>query len=226
MLELRNITKTYSTGGAVEHVLADVSLEVERGKSLAIVGPSGSGKTTLLNIVGALDTADSGQVIIDGQDISLLDNKGLGRLRNSQIGFVFQLHHLLPQCSVLENVLIPTIVAGSNRDKNKLEKRAKVLLDRLSLGEHLGHRPGQLSGGQRQRAAVARALINEPKILLADEPTGSVDSETADGIGDLLTEINREYGVTLVVVTHSKRLAERMGQVLYLDHGKLREVQG
>ena len=204
-------------------MLKDVTLKVEQGRSVVIVGPSGSGKSTLLNIIGALDRPTSGRVLLDGRDLGALDQVELARIRNRQIGFVFQLHHLLPQCTVLENVLIPTL-AGKNRTSgNAVRERASSLLQRVGLKDFMLYRPGELSGGQRQRVAVVRALINQPELLLADEPTGSLDRDTAENIADLLVELNESEQVTLIVVTHSLRLAERMGRVMELSNGVLKD---
>jgi lipoprotein-releasing system ATP-binding protein len=227
MLELVNVAKSYDwpgeTGGVC--VLKDIKLKVEQGESTAIVGPSGSGKSTLLNIIGALDRPTSGQVLFDGRDLAGLGDDELSRIRNREIGFVFQLHHLLPQCTVLENVLVPTLADRSEVSRVEVEERARELVRRVGLEYWSRHRPGELSGGQRQRVAVVRALINRPKLLLADEPTGSLDREAADNIAKLLVELNRSEGVTLIVVTHSVRLAENMGRVLELNDGVLRDRQ-
>ena len=225
MLELIDVRKDYESpgqGGSVT-VLRDISLKVEEGRALSVVGPSGSGKSTLLNIIGALDRPTSGKVLLDGVDIGQLNDKELAKIRGERIGFVFQLHHLLPQCTVLENVLVPTLASPNASDKAKTEYRARALLERVGLKDWLAHKPGQLSGGQRQRVAVARALINSPKLLLADEPTGSLDKDSSDNIAELLIELNRSDGVTMIVVTHSLSLAERMGCVLQLDNGTLSE---
>lgn len=229
LLELTNITKRYDTIGAppgtadadtvsAPAVLSDVNLQVAAGESLSIVGPSGSGKSTLLHIIGTLDTPTSGTVMLDGQDITKLDEDALAHVRNTQIGFIFQAHHLLPQCSVLENVLVPTLVTG-NAAASK--DRAKQLLDRVGLSHRLTHRPAQLSGGEQQRVAVVRALINEPKLLLADEPTGALDKSSAENLATLLLELNKEEGVTLIAVTHAMSLADQMGRVMELDGGVL-----
>ena len=223
MLELVHVAKTYPSPGNEEGlcVLEDINLKVEAAESLVVVGPSGSGKSTLLNIIGALDRPTKGQVLLDGRDLAGLDETELARIRNRQVGFVFQLHHLLPQCTVLENVLIPTL-AGNSRDAAKdTHERAKSLLGRVGLKDLLLHRPGELSGGQRQRVAVVRALINRPKLLLADEPTGSLDREASENIGDLLLELNRSEKIALIVVTHSLKLAEHVGQVMELNNGRL-----
>ena len=197
-------------------VLRNVDLEVRRGESIAIVGPSGSGKSTLLNIIGTLDRPSAGQVFLDGKDLSQLDDAQLARVRNRQIGFIFQSHHLLPHCNVLENVLVPTLVT-----KNDRTGRAHKLLERVGLARRLTHRPGQLSGGERQRVAVVRALINEPKLLLADEPTGSLDRASAAELGQLLVELNLEQGLTLILVTHALDLAQRMGRRFEIRRGEL-----
>jgi ABC-type lipoprotein export system ATPase subunit len=222
-------------------VLDGVSLEVSRGETLAIVGPSGSGKSTLLQIIGTLDRPTSGEVLLDGNNLATLDDLQLAAVRNRQIGFVFQSHYLLPQCSVIENVLVPTLARSCRREEaDELRNpdggirlvtssatnetavvRATRLLKRVGLGERLHHRPGQLSGGERQRVAVVRALINQPQLLLADEPTGALDHASATALGQLLVELNREEGVTLIVVTHALDLAKRMGRVLELADGKL-----
>ena len=207
-----------------EPVLRGVDLSIERGESIAILGPSGSGKSTLLHVLGTLEPPTSGRVLWEGEDVSSWDLDALARFRNEKIGFVFQHHYLLPQCSAFENVLVPTLPAGKTIDRGAVEARARELLERVGLGARLTHRPAQLSGGERQRVAVVRALINEPELVLADEPTGSLDEDSADGLGELLVELNREHGVALVVVTHSRRLGERMGRVLELRAGKLGAV--
>lgn len=231
LLALQNVTKHYAASGATTGVpvLAGISLEVARGESLAIVGPSGSGKSTLLQIIGTLDRATSGEVLLDGKNLAALDDVQLAKVRNQQIGFVFQSHYLLPQCTVLENVLVPTLAdqrpevrsQKSEKDGETSAARAERLLKRVGLGERLHHRPGQLSGGERQRAAVVRALINRPQLLLADEPTGALDHASATALGQLLVELNKEEGVTLIAVTHAMDLAKRMNRVLELADGKL-----
>lgn len=207
-------------------ILQDVNLAVRRGESLAIVGPSGSGKTTLLNLLGSLDRPDRGRVRLGGQEVSGLDEEGLARVRNRSIGFVFQLHYLLPHLTVRENVLVPTLaLTGDGAEtRRSAPERADRLLRRVGLGDRLDHRPGQLSGGERQRVSVVRALINRPQLLLADEPTGALDQRSARQLGQLLRELNREEGVTLIVVTHSLELAREMGRVLELRDGRLAEV--
>lgn len=226
LLEIRNLTKTYRApdGGDAVDVLRGVDLSLDAGETLAIVGPSGTGKSTVLNVVGALDRADSGEVLVDGRDVEKLGEEDLAAYRNTTVGFIFQLHHLLPQCTILENVLVPTL-ATPGGDRAVLRERAEKLLAAVGLEHRLHHRPGELSGGERQRVAVARALINQPKLLLADEPTGALDRVNATRLVDLLVEINRTQGVTLIMVTHAPELAQRMGRVLELVDGKLVEVR-
>ena len=224
LLELRHITKTYLSDGGPVPILKEASLTLSRGESMAILGPSGCGKSTLLNIIGTLDRPTSGQVLLDGLDIESENEKELARLRNQRIGFIFQLHHLLPQCTVLENVLIPTLAdARSGGDAGAMQ-RALHLLERVGLADRRHHRPAQLSGGERQRTAVVRALINQPELLLADEPTGSLDHASAESLGELIAGLNRDDGVTLIVVTHSPELANRMGRVFRIRDGILEET--
>jgi lipoprotein-releasing system ATP-binding protein len=224
MLELVHVAKKYDSPGDKQglSVLKDITLKVEPGRSLAVVGPSGSGKSTLLNIMGALDHPTGGQVLFDGRDLAVLGEKELAQIRNKQIGFVFQLHHLLPQCTVLENVLVPTLADRKRPGTKEVSDRAEHLLERVGLKDFLLYRPGELSGGQRQRVAVVRALINNPKLLLADEPTGSLDKDSSENIAELLVELNKSERVTLIVVTHSLGLAERMGRVMELSDGLLK----
>jgi lipoprotein-releasing system ATP-binding protein len=223
LLELTGVEKRYGAEGepGAVSVLGGVDLRLHRGESAAIVGASGSGKSTLLNIIGTLDRPTAGQVLFDGRDLAALNERQLAALRNRAIGFVFQLHHLLPQCTVLENVLVPTIAGPMEGRTEPPEVRARRLLERVGLAKRLGHRPGQLSGGERQRVAVVRALINEPKLLLADEPTGALDQASAENLVQLLVELNREEGVTLLVVTHAMSLAERLERVYALREGVL-----
>ncbi len=225
MLELIHVAKDYPSPGGAKSctVLKDITLKVSAGESLAVVGQSGSGKSTLLNIIGALDRPSRGKVLLDGNDLGELGDSALAKLRSGQIGFVFQLHHLLPQCTVLENVLLPTIAAGNSKLRKQARTRAAEFLERVGLTGLENHRPGELSGGQRQRAAVVRALINKPELLLADEPTGSLDADSAQDISDLLVELNRSEQVTLIVVTHWPNLAQKMEKMLYLADGCLQE---
>lgn len=223
ILELKNVAKCYDLPGETEphYVLKNIELRVKAGESVSVVGPSGSGKSTLLNIIGTLDRPNDGSILLEGKDLSQLDDSELAIIRNRQVGFIFQLHHLLPQCTVLENVLVPTLVNVNRSSEKDAEDRARRMLERVGLGERLSHRPGQISGGERQRVAVVRALINNPKLLLADEPTGSLDQASSDNLVELLVELNREEDVTLIMVTHSMELAESMGRVLELKDGVL-----
>jgi ABC-type lipoprotein export system ATPase subunit len=219
ILELSGVTKSYtSPEGAETPVLRGIDLSVGKGESIAIAGPSGCGKSTLLNIIGTLDRPTAGRVTLDGRDVSALGETQLAEVRSRVVGFVFQLHHLLPQCSILENVLVPTLVT---KGQDGVDARARTLLERVGLGQRLSHRPGQLSGGECQRAAVVRALINRPQLLLADEPTGSLDRSSAEALATLLGELNREEGVALIYVTHSAELAAKAGKVLELRDGRL-----
>ena len=223
LLELKNIAKKFAmpSGKGYTTVLKDISLQVHPGESIAIVGPSGSGKSTLLNIMGALDKPSSGKVALFGRNLAECDDNELSRIRNREIGFVFQLHHLLPQCTALENVLIPTIPLGLKTRKREAHERAKNLLERVGLGGHMEYFPAQLSGGEMQRVAVVRALINKPKLVLADEPTGSLDENSSENLGRLLVEMNKEEGTAFVTVTHSVDLARLMEKVFKLQNGNL-----
>jgi predicted ABC-type transport system involved in lysophospholipase L1 biosynthesis ATPase subunit len=224
LLRFEQVTKRYGAAGAPASllVLDGVELALARGESVAIVGPSGSGKSTLLNLAGALDAPTSGAVRLDGEALAALPEAAAARVRNRRIGFVFQLHHLLPQCTLLENVLLPTL-AGFGAPPGDAVERARLLLERVGLGARLQAFPATLSGGERQRAAVARALVQEPELLLADEPTGSLDGESAAAVAGLLREVQEERGVALLVVTHAAGLARRMGRVLALRGGRLVE---
>jgi len=223
LLKLTGVGKSYAApaGTGSVTVLDEISVEINAGESVAIVGPSGSGKSTLLNIIGTLDRPSRGVVTLDGRDLTSLDEIQLAQVRNRQIGFVFQAHHLLPQCTVLENVLVPTLAQKPGEKPDGAGERATRLLTKVGLGERLSHRPGQLSGGERQRVAVVRALINQPKLLLADEPTGALDRASAQSLSDLLLRLNQEEGVTLIVVTHAPDLAQRLGRVLELQDGRI-----
>jgi lipoprotein-releasing system ATP-binding protein len=218
MLLAEAICKRYPTRTGALEVLRDVSLTLEAGQAAVVLGPSGSGKSTLLNILGTLEPPTSGHVQLDGHDVFALSEPELARLRNRQIGFIFQDHHLLPQCSALENVLLPTLAGKPVADA---VERAQQLLERVGLGERLDHVPAELSGGERQRVALARALVNRPRLVLADEPTGNLDRATAAQIGDLLAELPATHGVILVVVTHSDTLARRFERRYDLVDGRL-----
>lgn len=223
MLELIDVTKDYGTPGMPGHVpvLHSLSLELAEGKSMAVVGPSGCGKSTLLNLIGALDKPTRGQIRFMGQEMTTLDEAELARIRNGQIGFVFQMHHLLPQCSVVENVLVPTLAYPEVDRRREKHDRAVALIEKMGLADCMHRRPGELSGGQRQRVAVARALINRPKLLLADEPTGSLDQDTAESVMNLLHDLNKTEKVALVVVTHARDLARQFEDVRALRNGRL-----
>lgn len=221
MLNLSHIGKTYPTARGPLEVLSDITLSLAAGESAAIMGPSGSGKSTLLYILGALEPPTTGQVTLDGRNPFDLDAKALAAFRNQQIGFVFQDHCLLPQCSVLENVLIPTLVAptGSND-----VQRARDLIEQVGLAERMDHRPAALSGGERQRAALARALVREPRLLLCDEPTGNLDEATAEQVAKVLIDLHRRQETILLIVTHSQQLASKCPIRFELGAGRLAKV--
>jgi ABC-type lipoprotein export system ATPase subunit len=217
LLKLENISKSYSKDRVI---LDQLSLEINAGERVAIVGPSGSGKTTLLNLIGTLDRPDSGKMIFDGQDLSAMNDHQLAQFRNRKIGFVFQLHHLLPQLSLMENVLLPTLTDPALQGK-ETEERSKRLIERVGLSGVVSQKPSELSGGECQRTAVVRALINSPALLLADEPTGALDQKSSGNLTDLLIELNKEEGVALVVVTHSMEVARKMDRIYQLENGRL-----
>ena len=221
MLEVENLSKEYSTPAGPLRIVSDVSFSLPLGSAVSIMGPSGSGKSTLLYLLGALEPPSSGTVTLDGQNPFLLNSKQLAAFRNQQIGFVFQDHCLLPQCSVIENVLTPTLVSSSNGDA---PARATELLKHVGLAERLDHRPAQLSGGEKQRVALARALIMKPKLLLCDEPTGNLDQKSAEVVADLFLDIHRQSETILVVVTHSAELAARFPQRFELRNERLEAV--
>ncbi|MGZ2371266.1 ABC transporter ATP-binding protein [Ancylomarina sp. YFZ004] len=225
MLKLDKITKYYEVPETTirRTVLDELSLEINKGDRIAILGPSGSGKSTLLNVMSSLDVPNSGTVRIDGDEISSLNSDQLAQFRNKKIGFVFQSHHLLPQLSLLENVLLPYLPEKDKTVKKEAEQRALELLEFVGLSNQIHQRPGQMSGGECQRAAVVRALIHEPKLILADEPTGSLDKESADQLAKLFVRINEEQAVTMVVVTHSQDLAQHMNRICRIEDGKIKE---
>ena len=214
-----NLSKQYPTRGEPLRILHDLDLELTAGENVAIVGPSGSGKSTLLHILGTLDTPSSGSVLFDGENPFTMDEQTLADFRNKNIGFIFQEHHLLPQLSVFENVLVPTLASGKPTAADI--ERAEDLIERVGLTDRSHHRPAELSGGERERVAVARALINKPMLLLADEPTGNLDHENAPQIGELLLDIQRQEQMILVVVTHSQELSQKLDQQLELSAGQL-----
>ncbi len=226
LLQLEHVSMRFAGlgGAAPTDVLTDINLTAAAGDTIAITGPSGCGKSTLLNIIGTLDRPASGHVMLEDVDLATLNDEQLAAVRCEKIGFIFQDHHLLPQCTVLENVLIPTLAA--HEPSSQSFDRATALLEVVGLASHMHHRPGQLSGGQRQRAAVVRALINRPKLLLADEPTGSLDRDSAAQLADLLLNFNRTQHVTLILVTHAPDLARQMDRVIELDGGVLRPAKG
>ena len=221
ILEARSVHKSFRQGPVTLEVLQGIAISVTAGERIAIVGASGSGKTTLLQILGGLDRPTTGQVLVGGRDIHAQTEPERGALRNRALGFVYQFHHLLPEFTALENVAMPLLI----RRMNVAEARGKAqtILDRVGLGQRLHHRPDQLSGGERQRAAVARALVTEPKIVLADEPTGNLDGTNAEAVFALMLELNRELGTSLIVVTHDMRLAGRMERIFEIERGILRE---
>ena len=227
IVELSSVSKSFRDGndGGKRRVLENVSLSVKSGESLSVVGHSGCGKSTLLNLMGILDVPDSGSIFINGQDTSKLSAKAAASMRASDIGFVFQSHHLLPQATVLENVKLPSLALPEKADPQQVESRALDLLSQVGIGDHANQFPGQLSGGERQRAAVVRALINKPSLLLADEPTGALDAGNADELAELLLDLNESEGIALVVVTHNDDLAAKMGRKLTIQSGELHELR-
>jgi lipoprotein-releasing system ATP-binding protein len=206
IISVRGLTKSFRMGNTEVAVLRGIDLDIPKGEMLSIVGASGVGKSTLLHVIGALDKPTSGQVIYDGRDVFSMSNGELATFRNKNVGFVFQFHHLLPEFSALENVLIPSMIGG--KEPNEAKYRAEALLEEVGLSGRLTHRPGELSGGEQQRVAIARALMSEPKVILADEPTGNLDTHTAQSVHELLKRLNHEKGLTSIIVTHNERLAE------------------
>jgi lipoprotein-releasing system ATP-binding protein len=224
MLEVQNVSKSYPTPAGDLRILHDINLSLQSGDSISIAGPSGSGKSTLLYILGALEPPSSGTIRLDGQNPSDLDDRQLSLFRNRKVGFVFQEHHLLPQCDVLENVLIPTFADSRSTDSDR--QRAMDLIGMVGLAPRIHHRPHQLSGGEKQRAALARALIREPGLLLCDEPTGSLDHETAESVASLLLALHRKKNTVLILVTHNLDLAARLRFRYRLNDGRLELAPG
>ena len=218
ILEMRDICKDYPMGKSVAHILKNVNLDVEEGEYLAIMGPSGSGKTTLMNLIGCLDVPTSGSYLLGGRDVTTCNNKQLAEVRNKELGFVFQSFNLLPKLTALENVALPLLYGGVKKAE-RLE-RARAALETVGLSDRVDHRPDQLSGGQCQRVAIARAIVGKPKLLLADEPTGALDSGSTDELLRLFAEINRA-GQTILMVTHSVKAASRAGRVLFIKDGQV-----
>ncbi|MEZ4333481.1 MAG: ABC transporter ATP-binding protein [Myxococcota bacterium] len=223
LVEIRGLVRRFETGGGTVEVLQGVDLEIARGDRIAIVGQSGVGKSTLLHILGTLDHPTAGVVRFGGEDVFARTREALSHLRNRFLGFVFQFHHLLPEFSAIENVMMPGLIQGRTREE--MRGRAEAMLRDVGLSHRIEHAVGKLSGGERQRVAVARALVLDPPLVLADEPTGNLDPATGDQVAELLFEMNRTRGTTLVVVTHSKRMADRLGRVLVLTGGKLIEAE-
>jgi lipoprotein-releasing system ATP-binding protein len=217
-IEVQNLFKSYGNGAKRVEVLKGADLTFSRGEKAAIVGASGVGKTTFLHILGTLDQPTSGKVLYEGKDIYTLNEKDLALFRNREIGFVFQFHHLLPEFNALENTMMPCLIQGI--PKKESASRAEAILTLVGLKERLTHKPGELSGGEQQRVAVARALVLEPKVLLADEPTGNLDTKTGESVFDLLRELNQIKGITLIVVTHNIKLAEKLSRQIQLVDGK------
>ena len=222
VIRAEKLAKTYAEGKMKTPVFDGLDLHVEAGETVAIVGASGAGKSTLLHLLGGLDTPTAGEVYVAGQKMSTLSDAARGTLRNKALGFVYQFHHLLPEFTALENVMMPVMLAGVSADE--ASKRSQALLESVGLGHRLTHKPGELSGGERQRAAVARALVNKPACVLGDEPTGNLDEKTAATVFELMLELNRAQQTSLVLVTHDMRLARKLDRVLELHEGKLREL--
>ena len=222
VLACSGLSMVYQEGEMRTPVFDDLSLTVKRGETVAIVGASGAGKSTLLHLLGGLDTPTAGDVFVDGQKMSSLSDTARGELRNRALGFIYQFHHLLPEFTALENVMLPVMLSG--KDVKEASARATELLEAVGLGHRLGHKPGELSGGERQRAAVARAMANRPACILGDEPTGNLDERTAATVFELMLKLNKEQGTSLVMVTHDRRLAARLDRVVELVQGKLQPV--
>lgn len=220
IIEIRGLEKVYGEGVEVK-ALDGLDLDVKKGEFLSIVGPSGSGKSTLLHMIGILDTPTKGTILIDGQDVTSMDDRQRSSARNELLGFIFQYHHLLPDFTALENVMMPLMIAGKKKDEATRE--AEKLLNEVGLKDRLHHFPGQLSGGQNQRVAVARALVNQPKIVIGDEPTGNLDSRSSDKVYELLRKLNREFDQTFILVTHDENMARKTDRIVRIVDGKITE---
>lgn len=223
LIEAKDIHKTYAEGSRAVKVLRGVELTIEPGETVAIVGASGAGKSTLLNLLGTLDRPSSGELLFKGKDIFTFSDSGLAEFRNRSIGFVFQFHHLLPEFSALENVMLPALIGGTTR--SEAEALSTALLEEVGLGQRLSHKPGELSGGEQQRSAIVRALVRTPELILADEPTGNLDAGTGAEVFELLLGLNKARKTTLIVVTHNQALANRMQRRLEMADGKLKEIR-
>ncbi len=221
LIEASNIHKTYKEAGYLLHVLKGIDLKIDAAQVIAVVGPSGAGKSTLLHILGALDVPNQGQVYFNGQDVYGLNDKERSLLRNSQMGFVFQAYHLLPELTALENVILPAMVKNNSRKTSAIEFDGVKLLEKVGLGQRVSHRPNQLSGGEQQRVAIARSLMNSPKVVFCDEPTGNLDSQSGAMVIDVLLNLNKISGQTVVIVTHDQAIAKRTQKIIYIKDGML-----
>lgn len=219
VIDCDKVTRTYNEGPGKLTIFSDISLRVSAGESVGIVGSSGAGKTTLLNLLGGLDKPSSGHIEICGHDIHRMSEAGRARFRNRHLGFVYQFHHLLPEFSALENVMMPCALGGLG--VKPASAKASAILERVGLGHRLAHKPGELSGGERQRVAIARALVNEPECVLMDEPTGNLDEQTGEGVRDLIESLRDQIGIAFVLVTHDMKMAKSLGRVLRLEQGEL-----
>jgi lipoprotein-releasing system ATP-binding protein len=220
IIELKDVFKTYNSGPQAVEVLKGINLEISKGEVVGIMGPSGVGKSTLLHLIGMLDSPTSGQVILNGKNVQQLKGDALAKYRNKMVGFVFQFHHLLPEFTALENVMIPAMMYGME-DMTKKEEYAKYILNEVGLSSRIHHKPGELSGGEQQRVAVARALINDPQALLTDEPTGNLDKHNSEALYNLLLDINKKLNQTLVIVTHDDQIEQAASRIIHLDDGKV-----
>jgi len=221
-IKATDLSKSFQKDGSRIEILKNLDFEIAAGESVAILGASGAGKSTLLHILGTLDHPSSGSLFLNGEDVFKFNEQKLAELRNRKIGFVFQFHHLLPEFSSLENVMMPALISGVS--KKEARRRAEFVLNEVSLGDRITHKPGELSGGEQQRVAVARAVIMEPDLILADEPTGNLDTETGERVQEVLINLNRKLGITLIVVTHNQLLAERLDRSIGLRDGKISGV--